>query len=408
MRILFLAHRLPYPPDKGERIRAYHELKFLGKRHSIDLFTFADTVAEAENQQALQKLCRRIYVEARNPITVLTGAVRSLFRGEPLSCGCVFSHRFQREVHRALSAERYDVIFVNCSSMAQYIPRGLSVRLVADFVDIDSAKWSQYAKRSRAPIAWLYSREARSLAQYEVDWARTSASTIVATRHEAALLSAESALQVEVVRNGVEIPAVCADELPPEVKVLQPYALFLGTMDYRPNVDAVEHFANDIFPLVRRRHPELKFVIAGRNPSRLVRKLARRPGIVVTGPLPRVDIYVAGSTVVVAPFRIAQGIQNKILEGLAAGKPVVSTSGPARAIGARPGETLLVADSAKEFADAVVAVLENPELRRRFERGRDFVRQNFDWHTNLSHLEQLLERASGISTRGEPVEMNRA
>ena len=394
MKILFLAHRIPYPPDKGEKIRAFHELKFLGVRHTVDLYCFAESEAEASEQVALRKYCRRIYVETRSRIKTVTGAARSFLRGEPLSCGCFFSHRFQAEVERALATESYDVIFVYCSSMAQYIPWPLATPLVMDFVDIDSAKWNQYAKRSGPPLSWVYNREARELAAYEEQWARVSSSTMVTTRQEAALLRGEGIRPIEVVSNGVEIPSPRDVELPLGIRTLHPYALFVGTMDYLPNVDAVEYFVEDILPRVRERHPELKFVIVGRNPTRRVRKLGRKPGVVVTGAVPEVETYLAGCTAVVAPFRIAQGIQNKVLEALAASKPIVSTSGPAAAIAAKHGETLLIADTVEDFADALVALLEDPTLYRRFSKGAEFVRKYFSWHENLSHLEQLLLQAA--------------
>jgi sugar transferase (PEP-CTERM/EpsH1 system associated) len=395
MKILFLAHRIPYPPDKGEKIRAFHELKFLGARHTVDLYCFADSEAEASQQGSLRDYCRRIYVEARSQTKIVAGAARSFFRREPLSCGCFYSHSFQAEVQRALATETYDVVFVYCSSMAQYVPWPLAVPVVADFVDIDSAKWSQYAKRSRPPLSWVYEREAETLAAYEEKWARVSSSTIVTTRQEAALLCGEGIPPVEVVSNGVEIPATRLDPLPAEIQALQPYVLFVGTMDYLPNIDAVEYFVRDIFARIRTRHSELNFVIAGRNPARRVRKLGSKPGVVVTGAIPDVDVYLAGCAAVVAPFRIAQGIQNKVLEALAAGKPIVSTPGPAVAIAARHGETLLVAENAEDFANAVVALLEDPALYCRFSNGPEFVRKNFSWHENLNHLEQLLLQAAG-------------
>src|SRR5574337_179350 len=163
-------------------------------------------------------------------------------------------------------------------------------------------------------------------------------------------------------------------------------------MDYLPNVDAVEYFADEILPQVRSRHPELRFVIAGRNPSRRARRLARRPGVVVTGTVPEVHPYLLGAAAVVAPFRLSQGVQNKILEALAAGKPVVSTSRPAHAIGARHGETLLVADTPTAFAAAVVSLLEDPHLRKQLRGTEEFVRRHFDWPTNLRRLEDLLEQ----------------
>ena len=395
MKILFLAHRIPYPPDKGEKIRAFHELKFLGTRHTVDLYCFADSEAEAGQQTALSGYCRRIYVETRSRMKKVAGAARSFLRREPLSCGFFFSRKFQAEVLRTLTTETYDVIFVYCSSMAQYVPWPLTTPVVMDFVDIDSAKWSQYAKRSRPPLSWVYDREARTLAAYEERWARVSSSTMVTTRQEAALLRGEGMPPLEVVSNGVEIPAAQDAEVPEAIRALQPFALFVGTMDYLPNIDAVEYFAEEILPRIRERHPEMSFLIVGRNPTKRVRKLGSKPGVVVTGAVPGVEVYLANCTAVVAPFRIAQGIQNKVLEALAASKPIVSTSGPAAAIGAKHGETLLVADTAKDFAAAVVALLEEPALCCRFSNGADFVRKNFSWHENLNRLEQLLLQAAG-------------
>ena len=395
MKILFLAHRIPYPPDKGEKIRAFHELKFLGARHTVDLYCFADSEAEASQQRALRGYCRRIYVEERSRIKTLRGAARSFLRREPLSCGCFFSYKFHAEIRSALATTTYDVIFVYCSSMAQYVPWPLATPVVMDFVDIDSAKWAQYAKRARPPLSWVYDREARKLAVYEEKWARMSSSTLVTTEREAALLRREGLPPVQVVGNGVEILAPRATKLPEGIRALQPFALFVGTMDYLPNVDAVEYFAEEILPLILKRYPELKFVVAGRNPTHRVRKLARKPGVFVTGAVPDVEVYLAGCTAVVAPFRIAQGIQNKVLEALAAGKPIVATPGPAAAIGAKHGETLLVANNAKDFANAVVALLQDPTLCCRFGNGADFVRKNFSWHENLNHLEDILLKAGG-------------
>jgi sugar transferase (PEP-CTERM/EpsH1 system associated) len=408
MKILFLAHRIPYPPNKGEKIRAFHELKFLGARHTVDLFCFADSREEARHIDALKKFCRHTYVETRSKVNILAGAARSFLRGEPLSCGCFFSSKFQTEVERALATGFYDVVFVYCSSMAQYLPLPLPVPVVMDFVDIDSAKWAQYARSSSPPVSWLFAREARELARYEEEWAAASSATIVTTRQEASLLHGEGASRVAVVGNGVEIPAENKAALPEEIRELQPYALFVGTMDYLPNVDAVEYFAEEILPRVRERHPEMGFVIVGRDPVRRVRNLASKPGIVVTGTVPEVESYLTGSTAVVAPFRIAQGIQNKLLEALAVGKPIVSTSGPAAAIGAKHGETLLVADAPQDFANALVAILEDPALCGRFSNGVDFVRRNFSWHEKLSELEQLLLRAAGLLPNCDEVVLNRA
>jgi len=393
MRILFLAHRIPYPPNKGEKIRAFHELRFLAANHSIDLFCFADDRAEAEEQWNLRSYCRRIYVETRSPFLAKLRMARSFLKGEPLSNGFFYSPRFESEVRRALACEDYDVILVYCSSMAQYIPARSPAPVVVDFVDVDSAKWAQYVRLSSPPLSWLYAREARSLARAEQSIARSAAVAIVTTDHEATELRAPGCT-VETVGNGVApAPISLGNDLPKELRSLQPYVLFVGQMDYRPNIDAVSWFAKEMLPLVRAKCPTVKFVIAGRHPSTAVQQLAQLPGVVVAGAIPEVHPYLEGAAAIVAPFRIAQGIQNKILEALAARKPVVSTRKPAEAIGAKHGETLLIADTPAEFASAVVGLLEDPNLAQRFAGGPEFVRQNFDWQVNLRRLEKLLEAA---------------
>jgi sugar transferase (PEP-CTERM/EpsH1 system associated) len=407
MRILFLAHRIPYPPNKGEKIRAYHELKFLGTRHTVDLLCFADSVQEQQEQKELQALCRNIYVERRLANRIARGGLRSLLRGEPLSCGSFFSPKFQQEVRRMFTSNAYDVILVFCSSMAQYVSWPPPAPVVMDFVDVDSAKWAEYARRSHPPRSWLYAREARTLARHEKYWAATNYATVVSTQREAALLAVTGLSSVVVVGNGVEIrPRIRT--LPEEVKTFDPYVVFIGTMNYLPNIDAAEHFAADILPRIHKTHSELKFVIVGRDPAVRVRRLARLPGVVVTGTVPEVETYLAGSIAVVAPFRMAHGIQNKMLEALAFGKPIVSTSGPARAIGAADGETLTIADNADEFARAVVALLEDSRLYNRLSQGTDFVRRNFDWQDKLGQLEELLLQAAGLEPSSDGVVMNRA
>lgn len=391
MRILFLAHRIPYPPNKGEKIRAFHELKFLGTRHVVDLLCFADSEEEAREQRGLNGFCRQIYVERRLRANIMRGAFRSLLRQEPLSCGCFFSHKFSEEVKKMLAQEVYDVIFIFCSSMAQYLPSPCPAPVIMDFVDVDSAKWATYAQRSLPPLSWVYGREARTLAEFERNWSAVSYSTVVSTEREADLLAGKG--PVVVVGNGVEVPEQIKD-VPEKITALQPYVVFVGTMDYRPNVDAVEYFAKNVLPQIRKSHAELKFVIVGRDPVSRVRRLARLPSVVVTGTVAEVETYLAGSLAVVAPFRIAQGIQNKMLEALAIGKPIVSTSGPAKAIGAAHGETLLIADTAEEFASAIVSLFEDSRLRSRLSNGTDFVRSKFSWQDKLNQLEGLLARAA--------------
>lgn len=395
MKILFLVHRIPYPPDKGEKIRAFHELKYLGAEHTIDFFCFADSAEEAKGQWRLRDFCRSIYVETRSPAFAKLRMARNLWRGESLTDGFFFSSKFRDEVRNSLARERYDLILVYSSSMAQYVPEPAPAPVVIDFVDVDSDKWANYARFSKFPFSWLYSREARLMARTEAQAAEAASMSVVCTAQEAAALSRYGRFRVEVVANGVSRPTTSLGSyLPEEIRKLQPYVLFVGQMDYFPNVDAVEYFAEEMLPQVRKQHPDVRFVIAGRNPTGRVRRLGRNSAVVVTGTVPDVQPYVLGAAAFVAPFRIAHGIQNKILEALAVGTPVVSTARPAAAIGARHGEHLLIAERPEEFAQCVINLLEDSGLRQRLKGAPDLLRATFDWQTNLKRFESLLTEVS--------------
>jgi polysaccharide biosynthesis protein PslH len=392
VKILFLAHRIPYPPNKGEKTRCFHELRYLAARHSIDLFCFADSDREAEGKQGLEQFCRTVHVETLPPRIGLARAAGYAWSGLPASILYYRSRTMQKAVRKALEEESYDLIFVYCSSMAQFIPDPAPAVTMIDFVDADSSKWKQYASRSVFPKSWFYTREGSLLARYEKQVANDFDVSIVATLQESLELGGGGCSSVEVVENGVTPPSTKGPQsLPAEIQKLQPYVLFVGTMNYRPNADAVTYFSEEIFPILLRSHPELRFLIVGRDPTAQVQKLARRPGIVVTGAVPDVHAFIDGAAVAVAPFRIAQGVQNKVLEALVAGVPVVLTSRPARAIGGTARDLLLVADAPDEFAEGVRSVLENPEFRRRAAAAAPSLRESLGWESRLKHLGALVE-----------------
>ncbi len=395
MQILFLTHRLPYPPDKGERIRAFHELRYLAARHEVDLYCFADSQECAGNQRFLQDMCRSIYVEVPSkPFRFLQAGV-NFVTGKPISFGFFHSLRFNKKVRQALSRCNYDAIFVYSSSMGQSIPRPAPAPVVVDFVDADSQKFRQYAARSGPLRRWLHTREARAVAAAEQSLGHTAVLSFAVTEHDARELCGgdADAFKVEVVSNGVQVPDSAATEEQHEFRDLQPFALFVGTMSYPPNSDAAAYFARDILPLVRKFHPDLKFVIVGRDPDRRIRELAAIPGVFVVGAVPDAFNYFRQAEVSVAPFRISQGFHNKIAESLAVGTPVVTTIRAMAGIGLSEREGLFVADTPQAFADRVSAVLEDQGLRRELRNGAAGVRKSLSWETRLDRMEDLIVQA---------------
>jgi polysaccharide biosynthesis protein PslH len=392
MRILFLTHRLPYPPDKGERIRAFYELKYFAQRHEVDLFSFADSEVNSSHLAVCQELCRSVYVE---PLAGATRAVVAAWfglRGLPLSNGFFYSSSFADRVHQALRHRSYDLIFVYCSSMGQYIPFPAPAPLVVDFVDADSSKWEQYAATARPPKSWLFAHEARTVAAFEGELLARAALSLAVTEHDAVELckDAPGRHRVEVVPNGVDVPDAGSSGAADAVRELQPFVAFVGTMDYRPNADAAAYFAEHIFPLLRRTQPDLKFVIVGRNPGAEIQRLAALPQVVVTGGVRDVYPYFRGAEVTVAPFRISQGFHNKIAESLAVGTPVVTSSRAAAGIGLSSAEGLYTADKCEDFAAAVDRLILDVSLRNALRKAAPAVANGLKWDARLRRLEEML------------------
>jgi sugar transferase (PEP-CTERM/EpsH1 system associated) len=392
MRVLFLAHRVPYPPDKGEKIRAYHELDFLASRHEVDLFAFADPQEQEIASPVLSKICARVHLVDLPKRTAMMRAIASLFTAQPFTNAYFYSPELLTAVRAAIKDHQYDVAFVYCSAMAPYAAELSGVPVIVDFVDSDASKWAQYARYSFFPMSWLYKREASLLGRHERKVAENAQLSLASTPLEIEAIDPEKRLPLRLLENGVSMPESDSKSTASEIIGLGKYVVFVGQMDYRPNIDAVCYFTDEILPLVQKLHPDVKFLVVGRNPSRRVRGLARLPGVIVTGAVPEVYPYLRGAIAAVAPFRICQGVQNKILEALAIGLPVVATPRPALAVGGAACESLFIAESPSDFSRMLIKIIENPQhARDSSSKTIEFIRRRFSWEGNLAPLEEWLQ-----------------
>jgi sugar transferase (PEP-CTERM/EpsH1 system associated) len=391
MRVLYLCHRIPYPPDKGDKIRAFHQLRAIAARHEVDLFTLADDRADSIHQQALAGYCRKITVSRLDPKLAKLRALPFLLTSKPLTLPYFYSAELAAEVRNAFRTRSYDRLFVYCSAMAQYVEPALRVPALLDMVDVDSDKWSQYAGFSNFPYSAIYRREGRTLREYE-QWAcGRFASILVTTEREAKLVRQISHVaNVHAISNGVDTEYFSSQAVPPTSGA--PAAIFTGDMSYFPNEEAVVSFARNVHPLIRRSLPGFRFLIVGRNPGPKVQQLRKIEGVDVTGFVPDVRTYLARAQVSVAPFSIAAGIQNKILEAMSYGLPVVATSRVASSLAEGAARMVDVADGAEEMAAAVERLLRDPQLaRRKGAQGRCQVAAAYNWERSLSQVLQLLE-----------------
>lgn len=394
--ILYLVHRLPFPPNKGDKVRSYNLLRHLQRKHRVFLGTFIDDPEDEVHLPALKAMCPDLHVERLNPRSAKLRSLQGLVRGEALSLAYYRSAGLQRWVSETAREHRLDASVVFSSAMAQYAqPLLPALPMLVDFVDVDSAKWAQYAPAHRWPMSWVYRREGERLLAYETEVARQARQSFFVTPAETDLfLSLAPGLQdrVRPLSNGVDAAFFSPDPGRPSPFGADELALvFTGAMDYWPNVDGVRWFVADILPRLLRRWPQLRFYIVGRSPTPQVLALASE-NVVVTGTVPDVRPYLQHAAAVVAPLRVARGIQNKILEAMAMAQPVITVPSCADAIGAGMGQGLLRADTPEGFELALHSLMDAATSTRQAlaAAARAFVLQGYSWEAHLAGIDPFL------------------
>jgi len=401
-RMLFIAHRMPYPPDKGERVRAFHELKALSRHFRITLASLACGDPDACAAAELRECCEKVITgSAGGNLGLLRGAL-SLCAGNSVTEGYFRDRGLLRTLLEETQREPFDLVFAYSSSTLPYALTVPARARVMDLVDIDSAKWTGYAQAAWWPKSILYRMEARGVGALERRAVEKCDAVLLVSEAEVAALRLTSG-KVTAIGNGVDTDFFKPDgSVPQQATAL----VFTGTMDYRPNVEGVCWFVREVWPELKRRAPQLTFTIVGRDPSRAVRELAEAPGVKVTGSVPDVRPYLAAATAAVAPLRIARGIQNKILEAMACGRAVVASSQAIEGLDVRIGEEVLRADSADEWQTCILDLLSNESRRRSLAHAaRARVVADYSWDSRMAPLVSICDRLAAASeTQGMPLQ----
>jgi sugar transferase (PEP-CTERM/EpsH1 system associated) len=392
--LLLLVHRIPYPPNKGDKIRSYHLLRHLAQRYTVHLGTFIDDENDLQYIDTVKAWCGDSHFIRLNPRLAKFGSLTALLNKRPLSLDYYRSAEMQDWVDGIVKKHAIQRVMIFSSVMAQFTEHVTAARRVIDFVDIDSDKWRQYADKKSWPMSWLYRREGQCLLSYERKLACAYDASLFVSQAEADLfkqLAPESVAKIGYFNNGVD-----TEYFSPDLPHDNPYStnekvmVFTGAMDYWPNIDAVQWFVSEVFPGVRQRHPRALFYIVGSRPSEQVLALASIEGVRVTGSVPDVRPYLAYAQVAVAPLRIARGIQNKVLEAMAMAKVVVVSAQALEGISVKSGEGLLLAESASQFIDTLADVL-NQATPKIETLARHKVNTLYDWNSNLLAVDRLLE-----------------
>jgi sugar transferase (PEP-CTERM/EpsH1 system associated) len=394
--LIFLAHRIPYPPDKGEKIRSHHMLRHLAADFRIHLGCLTAEPDEARHVDTLRQWCASIGSFPMDRRRQKLMALARLRPGRPLMLDYYRLPALQAWVAATRAALPKAGAFVSTVAMMPYLESDPPPRLILDAMDIDSEKWTAYAATAPRATRFVWAREGRTLLAYERRAAARADATLFVSPSETARfaqLAPETAGRLHAIENGVDLDRFSPDtDYGTPFSTPGPHLVFTGHMDYWPNADAVAWFAAEIMPTLRATHPTLAFHIVGANPGPATRALATAPGIHVTGRVPDIRPFLAWADVCVAPLRIARGIQNKVLEAMAMGRPVVASPQAFEGVRAMPGEALLVANGAGETGAAIRTVLDGgarglgPAARAAMERG-------YAWAATLAPLDNIVAAA---------------
>ena len=392
MNVLFLTHRLPFAPNRGDRTRAHHLLKLLAKHANVTLVSLVHSNDEAAEAYRIEALTKRI-VMARVPAVMrVAHALRALVTGRPLTTALLESRELGPALDRLLAQDPPDVVLAYCSSMARFAlePRLRRFPLVIDMVDADSAKWTALSATRRWPVSWVYRREGLALSELERESMVTARATVAVNPREAALLrNLAPNARIDVVGVGVDLAGLAS----PNPPAASPRVVFTGVMNYEPNVAGAIWLARHIWPLVRRAIPTAELRIAGSSPAMSVRALQdQASGIVVTGSLPDIRPELWGAALAVAPLETARGVQNKVLEAVAAGLPAVVTPEVAAGLPEEIMPAVRVAADAERFAASIVSLLQlTPERRRAL---AEIDLSMLSWERRMGPLVALLHEAA--------------
>ncbi len=409
-RVLMLTHRLPYPPDRGDRIRSYHMIRFLARHVDLALGCTSDEPIWMQHHHLLATMARRVALYPISRTSIRMRAARAWLAGAAITPACFYRSGLGDQLARWHEEEPFDAVLTFCTAMCHYVrrlrrhvPAPFTGRHVLDLVDVDSAKWASYAQNSLPPKRWLYACEARRLRRLESGQDEPFDAVSVVSEAEAKAYRSQVADhgQLVAVGNGVDM-----DYFQPLEDTDARTLCFVGVLNYRPNVEGIAWFVRHVMPMLVEREPRTRLLIVGRHPTARVEELGQCPGVEVVGSVPDVRDYIRDASVVIAPLLLARGVQNKVLEAMACQRVAICSPAAAEGIEATVGEHLLVADQPRDWVEAITRVFDDPRQRRAIAAAaRDCVEQRYTWDARLHPMLDLLVPGLGASrpTASDPL-----
>jgi sugar transferase (PEP-CTERM/EpsH1 system associated) len=396
---------MPFPPDRGDKIRSSHVLKYLASLSPVHVATFAESDADLAQESTLAALTASHCLVRRTKPLPLAGA-EALLRRLPVSITAFHSVRLQDYVNRVLAERPIAAIYVFSGQMGQYVPASFTGQVLLDFVDVDSAKFEAYAATASGPRAWIDAREGRLLRAEEARLARRADCSLFVSEEEAALFRSRQSpgnCDLRALRNGIDCAVFDPAGVEPEAALTVlpvPRLIFTGQMDYAPNIAAASRAISRLLPAIRAELPDASLHIVGRNPPEVLKAHHGHNGCHVWGEVADIRTWLAGADLALVPLEIARGVQNKVLEAMAMALPVVLTPGAATGIGASDGEHLAITESDAALVARVLDLARDPTAARELgQRARRYVAENLGWPASLAPLINLLHGKDDAASR---------
>ncbi len=390
-RILYVTHRVPYPPDRGDRIRTWNVLKYLAARAEVDLACLADEPASDATMQELRKVTKQLAVIPHAGRSRYVCGAISMLRGRTVTEGLFHSPPLASLLRDWNKATKYDAVIASSSGVARYLLPPFvraDIKRWVDLIDVDSQKWLDYAKSSRFPMSVVYRTEGHRLRNVERNLAKTCDRLLVVSEAERELFRSFCPTdRIVAASNGVDYQYFTPQ---PETQSEPHSCAFVGVMNYKPNADAAIWFAQNVWARIRQQYPQSQFYVVGKSPTLEVQALQSIPGIQVTGSVPDVRPWLFRATCAVVPLQIARGVQNKVLEAMACGRPVICSPEPLKGLAAESGTHLLKADTPDEWVDAISGLFNNPQLQMQLgTAAASWVQRHHSWDAALAMLDEL-------------------
>lgn len=397
-RVLMLTHRMPYPPDRGDRIRSYHMLKLLAKHYDVAIACTSEEPAWLQHHQLLATIANQVSIQPIQSSSAKYRALLALAKGKAITPTVFYRQALADTILQWHEQEPFDTVFTFCTGMIEYARllthpnRKLQTpapRHVIDLVDVDSIKWEAYAKTTWSPMRYIYGREGRLLRKIESGSQDNFDALLAVSEAETAAYREHVGdhANLHAIGNGVDL-----NYFKPQEDSTTHDMCFVGVLDYKPNADSICWFVQNVLPLVRKKVTDARLLIVGRNPTQRIEELGKQPGVVVVGSVPDVRTYIAQSAVVIAPLQIARGVQNKVLEAMASQRLVVCSTAAAEGIDGEDGKHLLVANDPQQWATHVEKGLNNVALRQRIAAAaRQQIEDAYSWDSRLEPMLKLIE-----------------